>query len=35
VSHAEASGSVLRMTAPLVVSFWMRAAVTFVDTVYA
>jgi Na+-driven multidrug efflux pump len=31
----EASGSVLRMTAPLVVSFWMRAAVTFVDTVYA
>jgi Na+-driven multidrug efflux pump len=23
------------MTAPLVVSFWMRAAVTFVDTVYA
>jgi len=27
--------SVLRMAAPLVVSFWMRAAVTFVDTVYA
>jgi len=23
------------MTAPLVVSFWMRAAVTFVDTIYA
>ncbi len=28
-------GSVLRMAAPLVVSFWMRAAVTFVDTIYA
>ena len=27
--------SVLRMAAPLVVSFWMRAAVTMVDTVYA
>ena len=27
--------SVLRMAAPLVVSFWMRAAVTLVDTVYA
>ena len=27
--------SVLRMAAPLVVSFWMRAAVTFVDTIYA
>lgn len=26
---------VLRMAAPLIVSFWMRAAVTFVDTVYA
>jgi Na+-driven multidrug efflux pump len=25
----------LRMAAPLIVSFWMRAAVTFVDTVYA
>jgi Na+-driven multidrug efflux pump len=27
--------SVLRMAAPLVVSFWMRAGVTFVDTIYA
>jgi len=27
--------SVLHMAAPLVVSFWMRAAVTMVDTVYA
>ncbi len=27
--------SLLRMTAPLVVSFWMRAAVTFVDTIFA
>jgi Na+-driven multidrug efflux pump len=27
--------SVLTMAGPLVVSFWMRAAVTFVDTVYA
>jgi Na+-driven multidrug efflux pump len=27
--------SVLRMSAPLIVSFWMRAAVTFVDTIYA
>lgn len=27
--------SLLRMTAPLVVSFWMRAAFTFVDTAYA
>ncbi len=31
-SHAP---SVLRMAAPLVISFWMRAAVTFVDTIYA
>ncbi len=30
-----AHGSVLRLAAPLVVSFWMRAAVTFVDTLYA
>jgi Na+-driven multidrug efflux pump len=29
------SPTVLRMAGPLVVSFWMRAAVTFVDTVYA
>ena len=29
------SPSVMRMAAPLVVSFWMRAAVTFVDTIYA
>ena len=27
--------SVLRMAAPLVVSFWMRAGVTLIDTVYA
>jgi len=27
--------SVLRMAAPLVVSFWMRAGITFVDTIYA
>jgi len=27
--------SVLRMTGPLVVSFWMRAAFTLVDTIYA
>ncbi len=27
--------SVLRMAAPLVVSFWMRSAFTFVDTAYA
>ncbi|MFN2431614.1 MAG: MATE family efflux transporter [Gemmatimonadota bacterium] len=27
--------SVLRMAGPLVVSFWMRAAFTFVDTIYA
>jgi Na+-driven multidrug efflux pump len=33
-SHTHAPG-VLRMAAPLVVSFWMRAVVTFVDTVYA
>ena len=30
-----AGPSILRMAAPLVVSFWMRAAFTFVDTVYA
>ncbi|MCP3979851.1 MAG: MATE family efflux transporter [bacterium] len=29
------SPSVLRMAAPLVVSFWMRAVVTFVDTIFA
>lgn len=27
--------SVLRMSGPLVVSFWMRSAFTFVDTIYA
>ena len=27
--------SVLRMAAPLVVSFWMRSLFTFVDTVFA
>src|SRR5262245_40356555 len=27
--------SVLRMAAPLVVSFWMRSLFTFVDTIYA
>ena len=30
-----ANPTLLRMAAPLVVSFWMRAAVTFVDTIYA
>jgi len=30
-----ADPSVLRLAAPLVVSFWMRAGVTFVDTIYA
>lgn len=29
------SPSILRMAAPLVVSFWMRSLFTFVDTVYA
>ena len=29
------SPTLLAMAAPLVVSFWMRAAVTFVDTIYA
>lgn len=29
------SPSVLRMTGPLVISFWMRAAFTLVDTIYA
>jgi len=29
------SPTILRMAAPLVVSFWMRALFTFVDTVYA
>src|SRR2546425_6866672 len=27
--------SILRMSAPLVVSFWMRSLFTFVDTIYA
>ena len=27
--------SVLRMAAPLVISFWMRAVITFVDIIYA
>jgi Na+-driven multidrug efflux pump len=27
--------SLLRMTGPLIISFWMRAVVTFVDTIYA
>src|SRR4029079_13736701 len=27
--------SILRMAAPLVVSFWMRSLFTFVDTIYA
>lgn len=34
-ANATTHVSVLRMAAPLVVSFWMRAAVTFVDTIYA
>jgi len=33
--HDPSSPSLLRMAAPLVVSFWMRAGVTFVDTIYA
>ena len=32
---AATSPGVLTMAAPLVISFWMRAAVTFVDTIYA
>ena len=32
MSHAP---TLLRMAAPLVISFWMRAAVTFVDTIFA
>jgi len=32
---ALAPGSLLRLAAPLVLSFWMRAAVTLVDTIYA
>src|SRR5262245_33352895 len=30
-----ADPSILRMAAPLVVSFWMRSLFTFVDTIYA
>ena len=33
--HPNAPTSVLRMAAPLIVSFWMRAAVSLVDTFYA
>ena len=33
--HSPAAPTLLGMAAPLVVSFWMRAAVTFVDTIYA
>jgi MATE family, multidrug efflux pump len=32
---AAASASILALSAPLVISFWMRAAFTFVDTLYA
>lgn len=35
MTSRQAQPELLRMTAPLVVSFWMRAAVTFVDTIYA
>jgi len=35
VTVSAAPPSVLRMAAPLIVSFWMRAAVTLIDTVYA
>ena len=35
MTRNEQSASVLWMAAPLVVSFWMRAAVTFVDTIFA
>lgn len=31
----DSSPTVLGLAAPLVISFWMRAAVTFVDTIYA
>ncbi|RMG43307.1 MAG: MATE family efflux transporter [Acidobacteria bacterium] len=34
-ARSEPDPAVLRMAAPLVVSFWMRAAFTFVDTAYA
>ncbi len=34
-SNTPESPSILRMAAPLVVSFWMRALFTFVDTAYA
>ncbi len=34
-SGAAAQQSILRMSAPLVVSFWMRSLFTFVDTAYA
>jgi len=29
------NNSLLRMSGPLIISFWMRAAVTFIDTIYA
>jgi Na+-driven multidrug efflux pump len=35
VEGPAASSSILKMAAPLVVSFWMRSLFTFVDTVYA
>jgi Na+-driven multidrug efflux pump len=35
VTVSAAPPSVLRMAAPLIVSFWMRAAVTLIDTVFA
>lgn len=35
MSTNEVGPSLLRMTGPLVISFWMRAVVTFVDTIYA
>ena len=35
VSSPRPSPSVLRMAAPLVISFWMRAAVSLIDTVFA
>jgi len=35
LSPSQPNGSLLRLATPLIVSFWMRAAVTLVDTVYA
>src|SRR6185436_16782399 len=34
-SRGATSQGILRMAAPLVISFWMRSLFTFVDTIYA